>query len=244
MKICCCLISLLFVSNVSNAQILELENNPNWDKYRSVIKFNSNQKRDSWKYVYKLQDGIIDNVRSYCDSELRAEYELSYDKNKNVESLNIKTIDDNQVVKYNLKFNDLGLKIEDNETKYFYDDKNRLTKSFSKEFEISKGTKGWFESYRYDDIGNLVYLEKTTFIKGKTQIDIENYFYDACKNTIKINRSSMPERVYPIVLIGGELKNEVDFYEYEYNEDCIWTKKYKQIDGVKRLIWERELVEL
>ena len=231
-------------SSFMSAQIFELEKNPNWTKYKSIIKSKLSQNGNGWKYIYDLNDGTIDKLKTYYGTELRAEYELTFDKNQNLERLNNISNLENQFVEYNLKYNDLGLKIEDKETKYFYDNANRLTKSFSKEFEESNGKKGWSEKYFYNDLGDLIRLEKTTFIKDKSQVDIENYIYDDCKNTIQINRSSMPERVYPIVIIGGELKNEVDFYEYEYNEDCIWTKKYNQIDGVKKLIWERELVEL
>lgn len=59
-----------------------------------------------------------------------------------------------------------------------------------------------------------------------------------------MSRKSNPQKTYPSVIIGGETKNESDFFYYEYNSDCIWIKKYKLVNGNKALISERDLIKV
>ncbi|MGL4583284.1 MAG: hypothetical protein ACRCVU_09915, partial [Flavobacterium sp.] len=96
--------------------------------------------------------------------------------------------------------------------------------------------------YEYDALGNIIRKEKTTISKGETQIDIEELTYDQYNNVLTIRRSSSPTRRYPIIMIGGRSLAQFETFEYEYNDDHLWTRKYLiGSDYKKILLAEREM---
>lgn len=232
------------VSNKLFAQYRELENNPNWTKYQKVIEKEHPENDKSWSYVYNLKNGKTSSINFYFGDELRTECTFCYDDNSNLKQLKNISNSSQQIVDYKLKYNKSGQLILQNTIHFEYDKKGKLVRKYLDVFEAKNSKSGWSEKYIYDDLGNLSQLVKSTYVSGLFHIDIENYIYDECKNIIQISRSSIPKRSYPIVIIGGELKNKVDIYKYEYNSDCIWIKKYKIINEKIKLISERELVEL
>lgn len=147
-------------------------------------------------------------------------------------------------VEYKLKYDELGQLVTQNNIRFEYDNNGKLIRKYLDVFEETKVKKGWSEKYIYDDLGNLKSLEKSIFVNEELQVEIENYVYDDCKNIIQMSRKSNPKKTYPTVIIGGETKNESDFFYYEYNSDCIWIKKYKLVNGDKALISERELIKV
>ncbi|EHO10945.1 hypothetical protein [Myroides odoratimimus] len=96
--------------------------------------------------------------------------------------------------------------------------------------------------YEYDALGNIIRKEKTSVIKGKLQLDIEELTYGQYCNILTISRSSSPERKYPIIMIGGRSLSQFETFEHEYNEDYLQTKKYLVVSGkMKRLLVVREI---
>lgn len=238
-------IFILFLFSFSvQAQVYYLENNPNWNKYQVVVEKNI---KNNSERIFQLQNGKVSVLKTFYNNELNNEIKLNYDEKSNIQSLEVKFPNkearEEDFVDFELKYNKQGLKIEDKNHKYIYDKKNHLIQRFTKLFEESNGTKSWSESYFYNDDGDLIRTEKTVSEKGIQIIDVECFSYDACKNIIKIQRSSTPERNYPIIILGGEMKNQVEIYEYEYNEDCIWVKKFVIADDSKTLMVERDLIK-
>jgi len=233
---------ILFTFSINlNAQFRELEKNPNWNKYKKVIEKKFPENNKSWSYEYNLKGEKINSLKSFFVDELRSESIFSYDDNSNLKQLKMISDSSEQIVDYDLKYNKSGQLIAQNNIHFDYDKNGKLIRKYLNVFEDKNSKSGWSEKYIYNDLGHLIQLEKTTYLNKQLQIDIENYIYDDCKNIIQISRKSNPNRAYPIVIIGGENKNEVDVFEYEYNIDCIWYKKYKLIEGEKKLISEREL---
>ncbi|WP_177764172.1 hypothetical protein [Flavobacterium sp. I3-2] len=235
------LLIVLFCTSINlNDQFRQLEENSNWNKYQKVIEKEHPEKKQSWSFVYDLKNGKISVLKTYFDNELRSENYFSYYDKSNLEKIKMNGVE----VKNKLKYDELGQLVAQNNIHFEYDNNGKLIRQYLDVFEEWKGKKGWSEKYIYDDSGSLIQLEKSTYLNKQFQIEIENYIYDDCKNIIQITRKSNPKRAYPIVIIGGETKNESDFYFYEYNSDCIWTKKYKLVNGDKALISERELIKV
>lgn len=233
--------ALLAICFSSKTQIKELEKNPNWKKYTTVIE-KTPYGKDYWKTEYTLKDGQIDTFKTFFKEELRGTSKYVYDQHANVSQMIVTDTDKKtKTVDFNPKYNSEGEKIESCNTKYSYTPNKQIAKKTSKEFEESIGKEGWSVSYQYDDKGNIARSEHTNFIKNDRQIDIEEFTYDSCGNVLTINRSSTPERKYPLIGIGGRSLDQHETFEYEYNDDCLWTKKYLVKKGKKILLAEREI---
>nr|WP_297306163.1 hypothetical protein [uncultured Flavobacterium sp.] len=238
------LLFLFLLSFSVKAQVFILEKNPNWDKYQVVIE---KKTINNSEHVFQLKNGQVSAVKLFYDDELTTEFKPNFDENSNLKSLEIKfpnkSLNEVQLIDYELKYNKNGLRIEDNNHKYVFDKHERLIQRFTKLFEESKGTKSWSESYFYNEFGDLIRIEKTSTEKGIQYIDVEEFVYDDCKNIKQITRNSTPERNYPLIVLGGEIKDKTAIYEYEYNEDCIWIKKYLVTNDSKALLISRELIK-
>lgn len=233
--------ALLTICFSSKAQIKELENNPNWKKYTTVIE-KTPYGKDYWKTEYTLKDGQIDNFKTFSKEELRGTFKYVYDQHSNVSQMIVTDTDkESKTVDIETKYNSEGLKIKSQNTKYSYNQNKQIAKETSKEFEESIGKEGWSVSYQYDDKGNIARAERTSFIKNNRQIDVEEFTYDSCGNVLTIDRSSTPTRKYPLIGIGGRSLDQHETFEYEYNDDCLWTKKYLVKKGKKILLFEREI---
>lgn len=238
------LLFLFLLSFSVKAQVFTLEKNPNWEKYQVVIEKNP---INNSEHVFQLKNGQVSAVKLFYDDELTTEFKPNFDENSNLKSLEIKfpnkSLNEVQLIDYELKYNKNGLRIEDNNHKYVFDKHENLIQRFTKLFEESKGTKSWSESYFYNESGDLIRIEKTSTEKGIQYIDVEEFVYDDCKNIKQITRNSTPERNYPLIVLGGEIKDKTAIYEYEYNEDCIWIKKYLVTNDSKDLLISRELIK-
>lgn len=227
-----------------NAQVFipRLEESEKWGSYTSVVEnFGSN---GQWQYEYILLEGRVDTVNTYFYSEKRGVFKNIYDENFRVKyEVEIKCEDGGCTVDtflfLNARYDKSGLRIEDSICRYTYNDRGQLIERFSKNLENSKGMMGWIETVSYDVDGDLQYRKRIQFTDGKERIDIDTLGFDDCKNVVSIRRGSFPEQQYPILVIGGRNRFQTEHYDYEYNSDCLWTKKYRIVDGKRSLIGER-----
>lgn len=233
--------ALLAICFTAKAQIKELEKNPNWKKYTTVIE-KTPYGKDYWKTEYTLKDGQIDTFKTFFKEELRGTFKYVYDQHANVSQMIVTDTDKKtKTVDLKPKYNSEGEKIENPNVTYLYNQNKQVEKETSKEFEESKGDEGWTTSYKYDIIGNIARSEHTNITKTTKQTDVEEFTYDSCGNVLTINRSSTPERIYPLIRIGSRSLDQHETFEYEYNDDCLWTKKYLVKKGKKILLAEREI---
>ncbi len=238
----------MLLSNLVNAQFFSrtLEENTNLKKYSSVIEQIHSGRKDYWKFEYVLKNGKVDIFKSFFNDELRSELKLIYDENSNLKyeiiTFNINHGKKMDTIPLNATYNQNNLKIEDSNSKYFYNKNNQLLKNVSNSYKTSNGTKGWTIEYNYDNLGNISSSKKTLILDGVENIDVEEFTYDKCKNIKSIKRKSIPEKEYPIIMIGAKSKHKQEFFEYEYNSDCLWTKKFLIVNDKKTLIAEREFI--
>ena len=240
-------ILILYISFIglhTTAQSIEypLERSEKWTNYTTVIEKKPYHNNGNWIKEYTLIEGKVASYKTFYKEYLRANVVLIYDKNGNIDSNIISNKTKIDTVSYNPKYNNEGLKIEDRFSTYTYNTNNLVETNYSKKWKTSNQKEGWFYKYEYDVLGNIIHKEKTSVIKGKLQLDIEELTYDQYGNILTINRSSSPERKYPITMIGGRSLPQFETFEYEYNDDHLWTKKYLVVSGkMKRLLVEREI---
>lgn len=234
-------LSLVLTHTTTYASIPVLEKNANWKKYTSVIE-KTPYGKDYWKTECALKDGQIEGFKTFFKEELRGTFKLVYDEHANISQMIVTdTNNKTQTVNLDTKYNSEGLKIENPNVKYVYNQNKQVEKETSKKFEESMGDEGWTTSYQYDDNGNIARSEHTDITKTTKQTDVKEFTYDSCGNVLTINRTSTPERNYPIPMYGGRSLDQHETFEYEYNDDCLWTKKYLVKEGKKILLAEREI---
>lgn len=234
----------LFLGISVNAQSAEapLEKSEKWTNYASVIEKTPYGKKAYWKKEYTLKEGKVTSYKTFYNEDLRASTQLVYDKNGNIDSNIISNKTKTDTLTFDLKYNNKGLQVEDAFSKYTYNENNLVETNYSKKWETSNQKEGWLYKYEYDTLGNIIRKEKTSLVKGETQLDIEELTYDQYGNILTISRSSSPERKYPITMIGGRSLPQFEAFEYEYNDDHLWTTKYLiGKDKERILLAEREI---
>lgn len=93
----------------------------------------------------------------------------------------------------------------------------------------------------YDVNDNII---KTMFYY-RDEIEIIRNTFDSHNNIIEIQREFQPERNFPVFIFrahyngGSQFLYACEKYRYVYNEDGLWTKKYKIINGKEELIKKR-----
>lgn len=223
-----------------------LEKSEKWANYTTVIEKTPYGKQVYWKKEYTLKEGKVASYKNFYKEDLRANVILTYDENGNINS-NIVSDETKKPQKvhtlnFDLIYNNEGLKVEDTASIYTYNANNLVETNYSKKWETSNQKEGWFNKYQYNALGNITRKEETTIRKGETQFDIEELTYDQHNNVLTINRSSSPSRRYPIIMIGGRSLPQFETFEYEYNDDHLWTAKYLiGSDNKKILLAEREM---
>lgn len=238
------LILLLAINLNAQDLVPSLEKNPNWVKYTTLIE-KTPYAKNYWSNEYTLKNGTIDSYNTFFNQDLRASIKLAYDNNNNVMYSIITSQIDNRItvdtLNVNSKYNLEGLKTEDDYYKYVYDKNQLMHSKYSKDWESSNGKQGLTIQYKHDAAGNIIRQEQTNNRNGQSQIDIEEYTYDKYGNVLTITRSATPNRMYPVIMIGGRSLPQFETFEYEYNTDHLWIKKYTVIKGKKTLIAEREI---
>lgn len=102
------------------------------------------------------------------------------------------------------------------------------------------------ENREFDDNGNLVKEEKKAFVYSQEKKSSEilkteflNYKYDKQNNLIEVKRNFEPKKELPYTGLDGLTIYSTENYEYEYNDEGLWLKKYLVIEGNKKLLEER-----
>lgn len=143
--------------------------------------------------------------------------------------------------KYILKYDDLGRILEKDKKKYTYKGTSRLPEKIITLYpEAEDSAFSLKKEFLYDDLGNTKLIKNFYYIQNQLQVDIEQYHYDKFQNVIKLERRSIPEKEYPIIMIGGYDKYKIEEFEYVYNQKQLWIKKYRIVDGKRILIEERD----
>ncbi|TDT45027.1 hypothetical protein CLV90_2108 [Maribacter spongiicola] len=209
-----------------------------------------NLEMGKWKTKSFLKNGLVTVEEVYYRRELRSKWKYFYDGN---EKWTIRTFDINQGI-----INDT---IE-NELLYFqdsllvkkhslgaieiYSDFNEFGKPRIVERTQEFGFLPYKEVFEYDAIGNktkeMAYSEYLNTKDSLVQeIEINRYRYDSNNNVIEIKREYIPEKTFPIPIIGAPSLFQIEKFRFKYNKDGLWVKKYKTINGIEKLTSKRTL---
>ena len=207
-----------------------------------------------WSTKYYLTNGLVSIQENYWKNELRSRTEFEYDKFDNItretETYNINDGKVNSSIQIKLEYKnglliskefDIGL-IEK------YSDFNKFGKPrLIERIDTSKSASllPYKELIEYDDNSNIIKtVEFSTYedLNGETVNEkvITHYKYDVQNNVIEIHREYEPKQDFPIIMVGGPLKYEFEYYRYEYNKNGLWTKKFKTVEGKEYLVAKRK----
>ncbi|WHT40396.1 hypothetical protein [Myroides odoratus] len=248
---------LLTMSTGAFAQMAldRIDANPKWKQYDHFYERDASSIYPHDRIEYELEDGRIKSYRLYYNNdELGKVFDVFYnDQGQVYQEVLMYDADRGQVrevvFESSFTYDDKGVLIDDGEHTYTKIVKGRpmivTSREYSEEYE-----RGFSTVRAYNESGTIR-LEKTTFFdEGEKKIRTSTYKYDSCGNvsevstrtTIAPNYTKQKRRkkdktppVRPVM--------EKEEFAYEYDGDCIWTKKYKVENGEKTLLRERELVK-
>lgn len=247
---------LLSMSTGAFAQMAldRIDSNPQWKQYDHFFEKDAESVFPSDRIEYELKDGRIKSYRLYYKDELGKLFDVFYDdKGQVYQEVLMYDADRGQVreVVYQSTFtyDDKGMMVDDGERTYTKFVKGRpmlvTSREYSEEYE-----RGFSTVRAYNENGSIR-LEKTTFFDGsQKKIRTTTYKYDSCNNVIEANSRTI---VAPSFSKQKKRKKDrtppqrpvivKEVFAYDYNEDCLWTKKYKVENDTKTVVRERELVK-
>ena len=239
----------LFVVENSFGQYPELPPKKLLKKYTSYThKF---EPKSCWKYKYELKNGLVVKQENYCRNKLTFRVLFEYDKFDNVhretEKYNANDGEVDKVSEIKLNYED-GLLVR-KELDYGITEKYSDFNEFGKPKLIERTDEHniwpYKETFEYDENGNVI---KSTVYSTYTDLDdniinekaTTHFKYDEWNNVIEIHREFDPVQEFPIIMIGGPAKYEFEYFRYKYNDNGLWTKKYKTVNGNEYLIAKRK----
>jgi|GEM_PF-7118675 len=247
---------LLTMSTGAFAQMAldRIDANPKWKQYDHFYEQDASSIYPHDRIEYELVDGRINSYRLYYKEELGKVFDVFYDDQGRVyQEVLMYDADRGQVREVVFEsaftYDEKGQLIDDGKHTYTKFVKGRpmivTSREYSEEYE-----RGFSTVRAYNESGS-VRLEKTTFFEGgEKKIRTSTYKYDSCGNIVEVSTRTTIAPVYtkqkrrkkdrtpprrPVI--------EKEVFAYEYNDDCIWTKKYKVENEEKKLLRERELVK-
>ncbi|GAB3716830.1 hypothetical protein [Flavobacterium koreense] len=250
---------LILIYNCSFSQSYEKEAN----KLKNYAFFNEksyiNCGGGHWSKKCKIRNGLVYQEENYLEEKLMSIHEKIYDDYGNmifeISTYNINTgkkID--TLFKYKYKYDELKRVIEKEYSfgmveKFSKFDKNSKPKLIER-FEKSGETLYFWpitEIRDFDENGNLVKEIKTEIAypdsKSDTikrlKVETNIYKYDKFGYVIEIKRNNNPEESFPIIIGGGLSLYETENFEYKYDKTGLWEKKYRIIEGKKRMLYKR-----
>lgn len=205
-----------------------------------------------WQTKCSLKNGHVITEESYFKNELRSRRKYDYDQ-KNNRIREIRTFDINMgiikdTIEIKIIYTQDSLITEKHTlgTIEKFSDFNALGKPRILERTEDFGFSSYKEFLEYDENGNVIKeVAYTKFKNPENNIvrekEINIYSYDSLNNVIEIKREFIPKKTFPIPITGGPSLNEIEKYRYVYNNNGLWIKKYKTINGVEKLVAKRIL---
>lgn len=247
---------LLTMSTGAFAQMAldRIDANPNWKQYDHFFEKDITSVFPNDRIEYELKDGKIKSYRLYYKDELGKLFDVFYDdKGRVYQEVLMYDADRGQVrevvFQSTFTYDDKGVMVDDGTHTYTKFVKGRPMLVTSREF--SEDYQRGFSTVRAYNENGSIRLEKTTFFEGEEKkIRTSTYKYDSCNNVIEVNTRTT---VAPVFSKQKKRKKdrtppkrptiEKEMFAYDYDGDCIWTKKYKVENEVKTVLRERELVK-
>ncbi|MGO4920902.1 hypothetical protein [Maribacter spongiicola] len=238
---------LCFISGYLFGQKNETEDLKKYDSY--LVK---NLEMGKWKTKSFLKNGLVTVKEVYYKKELRSKWKYFYDENQN-EKLSIRTFDINQgiindTIEIELLYFQDSLLVQKHSlgTIEKYSDFNKFDKPRILERTQEFGFLPYKEIFEYDANGDrskeMAYSEfRNTKDSLVQELEINRYRYDSNNNVIEVIREYIPEKTFPIPITGGPSLFAIEKFRFVYNKDGLWTKKYKTVNGVEKLILKRKL---
>ncbi len=226
------------------AQKKESELLKNYDFY-----VEKNIEMGKWKTKYHLSDGLVSIQEKYWKNELRSRTEYKYDEFENLkretETYNINDGKVNNVSRIKLKYNGnlLISRVFDYGMTEKYADFNIHGKPQVIERIDENNIWPYKETFEYDENGNIIKsIVFSSYFYGDTANEkATTYFkYDGRNNVVEIRREFEPKQEFPILMVGGPHKYELESFRYIYNDLGLWTKKFKTINGKEYLVAKRK----
>lgn len=233
----------------------------NWFKqYKSYTEYNLECDNCRLYTKFTLSNGCISMVelnskkrKPFGKKRLR-KYKLVYDTLGNITGRIEYPAKSEKITDYNTKYNNDGLVISTDVnciiTKYSdfneFGKPKLVTREKSKSCTDNLETGPYRTELQYDSIGNIIKESHEYINNGLKEIEELQLKYDNYNHVIEIQRNYNPPRTFPISVwkghIGGGMYYlyELEKFRYIYNNDGLWTEKYKIVDGQKSLIRKRK----
>lgn len=247
---------LLTMSTGAFAQMAldRIDTNPKWKQYDHFYEQDASSIYPHDRIEYELEGGRIKSYRLYYQEELGKVFDVFYDNRGRVyQEVLIYDADRGQVREVVFEsaftYDEQGQLVDDGTHTYTKFVKGRPMIVTSREYseDYARG----FSTVRAYNESGTIRLEKTTFFEeGEKKIRTSTYKYDSCGNVVEVSTRTTVAPTYtkqkrrkkdkipprrPVI--------EKEAFAYEYDGDCIWTKKYKVENEEKTLLRERELVK-
>lgn len=247
---------LLVLSSTAFAQMTldRIDTNPKWKQYDHFYEKDAQSIYPNDRIEYELTDGKITSYRLYYKEELGKLFDVFYDdKGRLYQEIAVYDADRGKIreVVYESTFtyDEKGVLVDDGEKTFSKYTKGRPMLVTSREYDEAY-KRGFSTVMAYNESG-AIRLTKTTLFEGdEKKIRTSTYKYDSCGNVIEITSRTTVAPDY-----SKQKKRKKDRtppkrpvitkeeFAYEYDNDCIWTKKYKVENDMKTLLRERELVK-
>ena len=203
-----------------------------------------------WKRTYQLQDGLVVQQENRCRGKLRYRVQFRYnDYGNKIEEIvtydaNRGRISDTSEIKLTYHNSHLVRKEGFGLVEVFSDfttdgQPRRLERDdaydlWPKEVHFEYNAHGKMTKkvtyHSYTDLDDTTIDEKATI----------HFTYNPQGDVIAIHREYEPEQDFPILMSGGPHLYEYEYFRYKYNENGLWTRKYKTVNGEERLVAQRK----
>ena len=220
------------------------------------------EKGESTKY--SLENGLVAAKETFKNDTLQCRIELEYDKYNNLtketETYNIKKGYVNNILYsspkitsavdfYDFLTKDKQLEEDENSNKLELQYRNSRKLEDQEPFILGSGVPLDLPiadiKHEFDENGNLIELHRSTYYKGyntryRKASSVTKYKYDNMSNIIQIHREYTPKMEFPIEYKDGQFLCENEYFRYTYNDQSLWTKKYRTVNEKEALIAKRE----
>lgn len=201
-----------------------LEKNKNWIKYSKVTIHNNDKKKSK---VYYLEKGKPVLIQFFENDSIVSTAEIK----------NAPVIKEKDTI--NNTYSSDGLLLRDKDITYFYNDKKQLSAklAFLSTFKIT---------YQYNKKGLISKQFEKNFngSLGYLTGSMNSFKYDKCNNIIEEKKKSIRLKNKETTLENYDFKDAVVLnYQYVYNKDCLWTRKYFVDKEGKKTLMSKRLIE-
>ncbi len=236
----------LFTFNLIFSQTSKLNASINsLKKYKEIEILNySYGKKSHWSQRVFLENGRIRRVNHFNKSKLISTDDYYYENKKfKIKKFSLIKEEIGDTINFSYCITAKGELIEYNTViEEYFSDYNTLKLPET----ITSGTTsfdsliGFKTKLEYDIKSNIIKEKVYSKIDNKIITNTTQFIYDEFNNVIELNREASYKIEYPSIILGGLPHYKNEKFEYVYNEDNIWIKKYWIVNNKKYLYQKRK----